>query len=407
MKLQHYGGLRVNKMKKNKVTIVLVGILFIVLIANFIKGKMVSQWAKISGYYYIDMNRKIATESYGDWAILHGFDANGIAMVEYETGGTFEDNKVIFLDQKFRVLGNRVFRRGDVIKWVFEGKDYFICIEGNNLQILDSNMAEVATVENFNSSYEITGYTRFGHCEGLIAICDIENEKYGFMSIDGEIVIEPRFLQVQAFSSDDVAVVMDENKKYGVIDKSGEYIIEPRFYNIGNFSHGLAMAQEQENGEARIIDLKGSIVSENLYRYDGSYEMTNMFEERLARVQDYNTGLYGAIDDEGKEVIPPSYKDMGLFANGYAYIEDENGKCGFIDEENKIVVPCQYDSVSNFSVDGVAPVMVGDLWGYIRTDNTWFLKPQFQNAYSYENGYAIVWLREGQSVDRYENRKED
>ncbi|SDA60162.1 WG containing repeat-containing protein [Butyrivibrio sp. INlla18] len=394
-------------MKKNKVIILLVGILFIVLIANFIKGKMVSQWAKISGYYYIDMNKKIANESYGDGAFLHGFDANGIAMVEYYNGATFEDNEVFFLDQKFRVLGNRVFRRGDVKKWVFEGKDYFICIEGNNLQILDSNMTEVATVENFNSSYEITANPIFGDCEGLIAIRDIENEKYGFMSIDGEIVIEPRFLQVQAFSSDDVAVVMDENIKYGVIDKSGKYIIEPRFYSIGNFSHGLALAQEQENGEARIIDLKGNIVSENLYRYDGSYEMTNMFEERLARVQDYNTGLYGAIDEEGKEVIPPSYKDMGLFANGYAYIEDENGKYGFIDEENKIVVPCQYDCISNFSVDGVAPVMVGDLWGYIRTDNTWFLKPQFQRAYSYQNGYAIVWLREGQSVDRYENKNEN
>ena len=51
-----------------------------------------------------------------------------------------------------------------------------------------------------------------------------------------------------------------------------------------------------------------------------------------------------------------NYSRMTEICNGYATMEDSNGKWGAIDAKGKIVIPCQYDRWFSFNEKGIAEV---------------------------------------------------
>jgi len=64
---------------------------------------------------------------------------------------------------------------------------------------------------------------------------------------------------------------------------------------------------------------------------------------------------YGAVDNNGKVVIMPFYKNPFTFKDGYAAVFDGN-KFGFIDKNGKVVYPFILDSAENFD-NGQAKVV--------------------------------------------------
>lgn len=58
-------------------------------------------------------------------------------------------------------------------------------------------------------------------------------------------------------------------------------------------------------------------------------------------------GLWGYINEEGKEIIKPAYEENALFHEGLAMIK-QNGKYGFINKSAKIIIPCRYDEAESF-----------------------------------------------------------
>ena len=69
--------------------------------------------------------------------------------------------------------------------------------------------------------------------------------------------------------------------------------------------------------------------------------------------------------------------------------ENVNGKYGFIDENGNWVIEPQFDDAFDFS-EGLAIVEVEGKWGYIRPDGTWAIKPQFDVACDFSEGLAMV-----------------
>src|SRR5262245_44651246 len=74
----------------------------------------------------------------------------------------------------------------------------------------------------------------------------------------------------------------------------------------------------------------------------------------------------------------------------HLYIVREGGKIGFIDAHANLIVPAHYDDALPFA-NGLAPVKVGKLWGYITEDGQTVFAPQFQHAYPFgTDGFAYV-----------------
>jgi hypothetical protein len=79
--------------------------------------------------------------------------------------------------------------------------------------------------------------------------------KYGFVSQQGEIAVEPMF-DLAGDYGEGLALV-EINGAYGYIDKAGKLAIMPKFEDAGVFSDGLA--QVRSNGRWGYIDTEGKV----------------------------------------------------------------------------------------------------------------------------------------------------
>ena len=107
---------------------------------------------------------------------------------------------------------------------------------------------------------------------------------------------------------------------------------------------------------------------------------------------------YGAIDNNGKIVIPFEYDRYWLYDNGYVTVK-KDGKVGMIDMEGKEIIPFEYEAMAPFA-EGLAMVKQNGKCGYIDTSGKVVLPLQFDNAHPFKNGLAMVMNRDGRKINK-------
>jgi hypothetical protein len=252
----------------------------------------------------------------------------------------------------------------------------------------------------------------------------ISNNKWGFINIKGEVVIDPQYDDVGDFH-EGLAMVCKDNK-FGFINNKGKIIIDLIFDEAGNYSDGLAVVrvggkrdyvdrierklinfEGKKGGEESIkdmlgrpdrfkehmqkglagkygyIDIKGNIVIEP------EFDWAHDFSEGLAGVS--VLGKKGYIDKSGKYIVNPHLFRGEDFSEGLAVfsVDEEHGKCGFINKVGKIVLEPKYDHAFGFS-EGLASVKVDKKWGYIDKNYKIVIEPQFSWAKDFHEGMAAI-----------------
>ena len=259
---------------------------------------------------------------------------------------------------------------------------------------------------------------RGGFSEGLVFVKkdDESGAKWGVLDSTGEMVIEPQFCEVRRFSEGLAAVQMSQDSLWGYIDVEGDWAIEPRFERAIPFSEELAVVKA--DGKWGAIDKNGTFVIEP--QFDGMGE----FSEGLASVR--INDKYGFIDDKGKMVIVPQFDEAWWnFSGGMCavYVDD---KCGLIDENGKWIFEPNYfediipisegiwqasmDNGSFAYVDSAGSVFdfvyeyydglcscptTDGKYGYINKNGEFDIAAQYDVAYEFNNGLALVGIGEG------------
>ncbi|RKM55120.1 WG repeat-containing protein [Butyrivibrio sp. X503] len=278
---------------------------------------------------------------------------------------------------------------------VYEGKPVFISGTEKGIDILDENMSIISSIP-----YEMEGVEQIESIisppgnNGLLALKDSETGKWGYVSIEGKLMIDYSYQVAQIFTVDGIAIVKAENGLYGAIDEKGEYVIEPQYNCMTNFSNGRSFAQISKGGEGILIDLEGNKLSDNKFCFSSFPDVVDIYIDGLACVQDYNTKLYGYIDDYGDYVIEPQFIKANDFVNGYATVTGSNGLRGIINDKGEEVVPCQYEDMTFLSEDGVVKIRKDGLDGYYSIDKGWIIEPKYKDATGFFNGYAIIKVNE-------------
>ncbi len=117
-------------------------------------------------------------------------------------------------------------------------------------------------------------------------------------------------------------------------------------------------------------------------------------DDSLILVLDNDAEHFGYIDTSFETVIPFIYFDAQPFSCGLAWVELENGQKGFIDENGNYVIcpsPTIWDYAYGFS-EGFAVVSPKgkEQYGYINTEGTLIVLPQYDRAEDFHNGFARV-----------------
>ena len=293
----------------------------------------------------------------------------------------------------------------------------------------------------------------YSYSEGLAAV-SIDGEKYGAIDKKGIWVISPSFAWLNDFKNGLATFKKNENDKYGYLNKNGNVVIDAKFESAGQFSENRALVCEEltdyEDSTCGFIDETGTPITDFVY----SQFHSNAFSEGLAKVcQGKGKNLTcGFIDLDGKivkkltnDVYQNEYGDwsstLNSFSGGLALYggqwfdgiqkwgfinkkfelqipimitkglfglnmdpdgfsgdiqwqtlgttKDNPGQSAAIDKFGKIKFYSTYDEVSRFS-QGLSAVRIGNKWGFINQENELVVEAIYDDVRAYEGGFASV-----------------
>lgn len=246
------------------------------------------------------------------------------------------------------------FRKNDIARVILEGGQQALLQKNGKLITEITTIKEKKTVK-YRLDYlaEIKNNTiRF--CTGCYINYDgnwaqpkVENGKWGFLSADGKLLIDPQFESATDFEND--RSIVQQKGLFGLINTAGNVILKPE--------------------HLRLEYLKGA---ENTYL---SYETK---KEK-----------FGLINQDGKNITSISYDKIFQFSDGLARVM-QNGKYGYIDENDKIIIAPQFDNALDFS-EGFAAVMIKNRWGYIDKTGTQRILPTYITAGNFKDYLAPVF----------------
>jgi len=213
--------------------------------------------------------------------------------------------------------------------------------------------------------------------------------RYGFIDGTGKTVIELKYEKVYTFSSGVCWVKSPGDEGYHLINLKGERLTPTSWKKVGFFIEGFCDVYDEE-GKMGFINRDGKLVIPIEY-------LGTSFSEGYACVMPYHfkEERYGFIDTNGKVVIPFQYKQPGTssFENGECRVQI-NGVTCLINKKGEVVFkPTLTKNTMGFSNGLSASYTKYETrggWGFYNRKNVWVIKPQYDNATSFDHGYSIV-----------------
>lgn len=183
-----------------------------------------------------------------------------------------------------------------------------------------------------------------------------QNDKWGFIDVNGKVVISPVYDDCQDFSNGVAAVKM--NGQWGYIDASGKVLIRPAFEECTPFVRNVATARK--NGKWGVINKGGQSVAGFIFDKIGE------FNDGFAYANNGTIPYY--VRSNGKAQKLSKDYTYGTFSDGMAPVMDKKSKrWGFINAKGQIAIETRYDTVYNFS-NGIALVKRKGEYQYIGTN---------------------------------------
>jgi hypothetical protein len=194
----------------------------------------------------------------------------------------------------------------------------------------------------FAVSEEITRIGQYSN--GMIDVFNERTQKYGYVDLSGEIVVECKYDYVYYYR-DGIAMVLKDKKRF-YIDKKGQNVFNQDWPYASQFNEGMASVFNGKKWGA--IDTSGRLVID--YQYDYSFS----FSEGLACVILEGKGFerYYYIDKTGKVVIDcdkNGWNQAQGFISGLAGVRRKSdNRWIYINKEGKLAFPADFAIVKPF-----------------------------------------------------------
>ena len=124
------------------------------------------------------------------------------------------------------------------------------------------------------------------------------------------------------------------------------------------------------------------------------------FSDGMAIVANMTGMIYGYVDRNGREVIPCKYYEASAFKDGYAYVQDEDGRYGYIDKTGRTVIPFNYEYAFGYG-GGLFTVghagQYDNYYGMVDKNNTEVVPFVYTDISIAKNGIAYA-IKDGEIV---------
>jgi len=254
--------------------------------------------------------------------------------------------------------------------------------------------------------------------DGMLIISDATMTKFGCANIKGEVIVEPKYTQMFAFSEGLAAVNFGtaNDKKWGYIDKQGNIVVAGQYKEAHPFSCGLAYVEWETtgnvfpNGSIGFIDQKGQLVIHGTGKDGNGNPIWSGFtgfisdfindlavcqygdstgNQRLAVIN--KSGVAVWIDTDGKYWVP----NVQAIGEGLFHTEllSDSEKTGFLDTSGAVTVAFRSGwKFKSFFCEGLCKVIdtATGKYGYIDRSGATVIPVKYAVATPFLNGYAVV-----------------
>ena len=213
-----------------------------------------------------------------------------------------------------------------------------------------------------------------------------KNGMDGWFSKDGCEIFNPLFDRTWPFN--DQRAVFMQDYLFGVVNMTGTIVVDAYWDNAAEiYEEGyLAVCKNDKMG---FIDVYGNIVIPIVFDMPYFIDMCN-FSNGLAMIK---TGeLYGYINHNGEIIIDAQYTEAYKFNSGSAIVLTNSGWQVI----NTLGQPIHNDFFQDAksSSEGLTPVCMDDLWGYLSVEGHLVIPYQYDDAYWFRNGTALIYSDE-------------
>lgn len=303
----------------------------------------------------------------------NGFVLSGMQI--YEEGTIYSEpaveKKIIYEDETLKLEQ----------LWIWDANSIHEDAETGALHVLlrgeTFNAGGISTIASIDgkrsSSLDLVYLT--GAKEGL-TLAGVAGRGYGFLDKDGNFVIPPIYTRAENFEQGHAHAL--RNGKSVFVNRDGKEIkIESKYQDIGKFSDGLC--------KVSTLGLSFMDVAHSSDTYEAA-------------------GIWGFVDESGREVIAPQYIYAYDFYNGISIVckgewrKDskwdkynqgrywtEKELWGGINRKGEEVIPCIFDEIKWMDDDSnVFRAHYGGWenghWGVIDRNGNWLAEPVFEDV---------------------------
>ncbi len=234
---------------------------------------------------------------------------------------------------------------------------------------------------------------------------EVETETgMGVIRPDGSFVIEPRFEFIwrDEWKGRDVFRTDGKDSRHALFDFNGNELLPPRDGDFFPLDFGLLAVEK--DGLWGVATEDGRFVIPPEYTNVSGFDDCGWCCAYCGKGDGDPDGPTVFFDREGRIVLAPDVDYAGLFFNDFAAAR-RDGKWGAIDREGRTVLPFHFDRVEAFS-EGLFPVFVAtgepDEWGvqdgdclFVRPDGTEAFPDRFDTAVPFEDGVAWCEAKNG------------
>ena len=235
----------------------------------------------------------------------------------------------------------------------------------------------------------------YSFSEGLCPVMSTADDEswglVGYMDHFGDLVIPLQFQSIHAFQENGTAIVdryVGDQILSGVVDRKGKQVLPLEYKYVYNHYINYILAEDED--ETILYDRAGTVL---LSLPASEYDSVYLVEDCGLLIVEKNY-RYGCLDLEGNVVIPLTYNYVSYIGDGLFSASLPLDHWGVIDKEGNTVIQFtnEFSDAGYSCSEGLLPAECNEsgLSGYIDTTGAWVIKPQFEYAQSFKNGYAFV-----------------
>ena len=206
-----------------------------ILLASFLVGceNKSSMWfykTSETAYYVNKDGKRVSRIYYLEYEDTdYTFDIRGFSKIVKSVRSPISyeaiKDEVYFIDKNFNVVGNRYFKYGKAEKYYYNGQDIFVTLTENGIEFFDEEMNSILRIPySWMEDDRIGEIIGFPGDNGLFSIKDEKGDKWGYINISGEMVIQPKYEMAFPFYEGKAFVREADKDNYLIINEKGEII---------------------------------------------------------------------------------------------------------------------------------------------------------------------------------------